>query len=998
LIGGEAAHAQYRFDHWTTDNGLPQNSVHGILQTRDGYMWFTTYDGLVRFDGVRFTVFNKNNSPGLESNRFGTVYEDRFGDLWATLSTGGIARMHRGRFTTYTKEQGLPLDGAGICDDGQGNIVIYGNGQLFRWWEGRFEPFNELSLSAPQPWEDGLYKLPPADCWWEGDRWVCYSSGRTRSWAAAELPVQGIYGVTMGDNRDYWFTSPKGVVRFSEGGVAELYDERNGLPGLNPLLVWGRPRTLQVISRDTAGSVWVTSLYSMQSDLLSLRAPEGWDVVDNYGGCADTEGNYWFGTNSNGLFRARKQTVTAYTKAQGLNAREVYPLLESRDGSIWIGTRRDGLFRFKDGAFTNYTGEGAFGSFVSSLYEDRAGQLWVGGLAGDTWRFTGAGFVREIWRGVPYGSLGAVKTMCEDREGAYWIGSEGGVVRYKNGVAIHYTTKDGLVADDTKVIVPDLEGGVWLGGEAGLTHYNNGKFTAWTEKAGLAGAAVQGLKQDDDGTLWIGTYDSGLARFKDGRFTRYTTKDGLYDDGVFQILEDDDGWLWMSCNRGVYRVRKQELTNFADGKSKEITSLAYTKGDGMPSAQCTSGRWPAGIKTRDGKLWFPTLGGVAVIDPATVRFNSKPPPVVIEEMRIGNQPVEIESWESAIRDPQFAIKVRPGQEDFEIRYTAVSFINSENLRFKYKLEGLDHDWVEAGTRRTANFSHVPPGDYTFKVIAANSDGVWNTEGKSLRLSVLPPFYRTWWFLTLAALTLGAALGASYKYRVTQLEAREAAQLVFSRQLIASQEAERKRIAGELHDGLGQSLVIIRNWALLGSGQLSPDSPAKEELDEITATASRAINEVREIAYNLGPYHLERLGLANTIQDMVKRVAQISRVNITAELDPLDGVLSRETEMSVYRITQESLNNMVKHSQATEARVALKREAAGIRLTVSDNGKGFNPQNVASPDGSGTSKTGFGLAGIAERVRLIDGALTIRSAPGQGTTIEAVVGNKSSRDE
>lgn len=170
LIGGEAAHAQYRFDHWTTDNGLPQNSVHGTLQTRDGYMWFTTFDGLVRFDGLRFTVFNKSNSPGLASNQFGTVYEDRFGDLWATLNTGGIARMHRGRFTTYTKEQGLPLDSAGICDDGQGNMVIYGNGQLFRWWDGRFEPFNELSLSGQQPSDEGLPRLPPADCWWEGDR------------------------------------------------------------------------------------------------------------------------------------------------------------------------------------------------------------------------------------------------------------------------------------------------------------------------------------------------------------------------------------------------------------------------------------------------------------------------------------------------------------------------------------------------------------------------------------------------------------------------------------------------------------------------------------------------------------------------------------------------------------------------------------------------------------------------------------------------------------
>ena len=981
MIGGEAAHAQYRFDHWTTDNGLPQNSVHGTLQTRDGYMWFTTFDGLVRFDGLRFTVFNKSNSPGLASNQFGTVYEDRFGDLWATLNTGGIARMHRGRFTTYTKEQGLPLDSAGICDDGQGNMVIYGNGQLFRWWDGRFEPFNELSLSAQQPSDVGLPRLPPADCWWEGDRWVCYSSGRTRSWAAAELPVQGIYGVTMGDNRDYWFTSPKGVVRFREGGVAELYDERNGLPGMNPSLVWGRPRPLQAISRDAAGSLWLTNLYSMQSELLSLRAPEGWDVVDNYGGFADTEGNYWFGTNGNGLFRARKQTVTAYTKAQGLNAREVYPLLEARDGSMWIGTRRDGLFRFKDGVFTNYTGAGAFEKYVSSLYEDRAGQLWVNGRNGDTWRFTGAGFVREIWKGVEYGSLGAIRTMCEDRAGAYWIGSEGGILRYQNGVAVHYTTKDGLAGNDTKVIVPDLTDGVWLGGDGGLTHYNDGKFTAWTEKDGLPGAAVRALKQDDDGTLWIGAYDSGLARFKDGRFTRYTTKDGLYDDGVFQILEDDYGWLWMSCNRGVYRVRKQELNDFADGKSKEITSLAYTRGDGMPSAQCNSGRSPAGIKTRDGKLWFPTIGGVAVIDPSSVRFNTKPPPVVIEEMHIDNQPVGIESWETAIRDTQSAIRVEHGQENFEIRYTAVSFINAENLRFKYKLEGLDHDWVEAGTRRTAYFSHVPPGDYTFKVIAANSAGVWNTEGKSLRVSVLPPFYRTWWFLTLAALTLGAALGAIYKYRVTQLESRQAAQQAFTRQLIDSQEAERKRIAAELHDSLGQNLLIVKNWALVGLNALSKDNPAREHLTEISETTSLALDEVREIAHNLRPYQLERLGLTNTLDYMMRNVRNSSDIEFAVELENIDGLLPRDSEINLYRVVQEVINNVIKHSEAGEARLAISRSAGGVQVLCQDNGKGFDPAAAAS-----SRQSGMGLSGLSERVRILGGNYTIESAPGAGTTI------------
>jgi len=993
LGGSQSAHAQYRFDHWTTDNGLPQNSVHGTLQTSDGYMWFTTYDGLARFDGVRFTVFNKSNSTGLPSNQFNVVYEDRKGDLWATLNTGGIVRMHRGRFTAYNKGEGLPFDVIYmLTDDGQRNPIFSWGKNLFHWREEQFQPFNELPLSIHQPPDDRSDRLPPVACWYEGDKLFCFANGRQHSWALTELPVLAdIYGATTGESGDFWFSSPRGLVHVMNGRPAQIYNETNGLPGMNPALVWGRPRPLQAFSRDAAGSLWLTDLDSMQSRLLSRETPNGWDVNYDYGGFADNEGNYWFGSNGNGLFRAGKQTINAYGKAQGLNAREVNSLLEARDGSIWIGTRRDGLFRFKDGEFTHYTGADSFGEYVTSLYEDRAGQLWVNAY-NSFWRFTKQRFIRETWKEVANSALGGVWTMCEDRAGAYWVGCQTGVIDYQNGVATQYTTKDGLAADDTRVIITDSAGGLWLGGEGGITHYSDGKFTAWTGKDGLPGATVRALKLDGDGTLWIGTYDSGLGRFKDGRFTSYAKKDGMYDDGVFQILEDDDGWFWMSCNRGVYRVRKQELNDFADGKTKTITSLAYTKSDGMPSSECSSGKWPAGIKTRDAKLWFPTLGGVAVIDPLTVRFNNKPPPVLIEEMRINNQPVEIDRWETANRDPEFAIKVEPGQQDFEIRYTAVSFINSENLKFKYKLEGLDHEWIDAGTRRTAHFSHVPAGDYTFKVIAANSDGIWNTVGKSLRLSVLPPFYQTWWFLILAAVSVGGALVAIYQYRVTQLEGRQAAQQAFTRQLIASQEAERKRIAAELHDSLGQSLVIIRNWSMLGSGQLEKDAPAREELDEINTIASRAINEVREIAYNLGPYHLERLGFENSIRDMVKRVTQVSGIAIVTELDAPDGALSSETQMSLYRITQEALNNIVKHSQAGEARVVLKHEPAGVRLTVSDNGKGFNPQNAASPDHS--SQAGFGLNSMAERVRLLGGTLNIRSAPSQGTTVETVLPERS----
>ena len=973
LSAAAPAAAQYRFDHWTADNGLPQNSVRDIVQTQDGYLWLTTFDGLVRFDGVRFTVFNKSNSPGIASNRFVNLFEDRLGDLWAGVETGEVVRRHQGRFTTYTQAQGLPGDALPrLADDGQGNVAIYYEKysideqrkvytgvslRVYRWSEGRFQPAEELSSTFSGP-----------------------------SVLAEEANSVKFNRVFEGD---YWVSTPLRVIHLLKGGGIQVYSERNGLPGTQPGLIWGKQRPMQVVSRDAVGRLWLTELKSGQSQLLSLQTPEGFDV---FGGYADKEGNYWFSTNGSGLFRARRQTVTPYGRGQGLNFSEIYPLVESRDGSLWIGAYGEGVFRFKDGAFTQYPALknrdfDSFGGYVSSLYEDRAGQLWVNGI----WQLVAGRYVRGPWTNALIDQrIGFIWTMSEDRAGAYWLGADTGVVRYLNGALTKYTTNDGLAGNDTKVIIEDRQGGLWLGSYGGLTHYKDGKFTAWTEKDGLPGNTVRSLKQDGDGTLWIGTYDSGLGRFKDGKFTRYTTKDGLFDNGVFQILEDDSGWFWMSCNRGIYRVRKQELNDFPDGKLKTITCLAYNKNDGMQSTECNGGRWPAGVKTRDGKLWFPTMGGLAMIDPASIKANTQPPPVVIEGMRINNEPVPFDAWDSAIHHPQSAIRILPQQDNFEIQYAALSFINSENLRFKYKLEGADHDWVEAGARRTAYYSHVSPGEYTFKVLAANADGVWNLTGASLRITIVPPFWRTWWFITLVALGVVGAVVGIWKYRVGQLQGVQIAQAAFARRLIASQEAERKRIAGELHDSLGQSLVIIRNWALLGASQLENKSPAREELDEINTIASRAINEVREIAYNLGPYHLERLGFENSIRDMASRVAQASGIAIATELDALDGALSSETQMSLYRVAQEALNNVVKHSRATETRIALKRETAGVRLTVADNGQGFDPQTPKASETLGASRPGFGLNGMAERVRLLGGALTIRSAPEQGTTVEALL--------
>jgi len=968
------AHAQYRFDHWTADDGLPQNSVRDIVQTRDGYLWLTTFDGLARFDGVRFTVFNKSNTPGLSGNRFVGLFEDHFGDLWATVETGQVIRRRQGRFAIYT-DGGLPHVGPPyLSGDGQGNAVLHyprtkvGENNVteyfsraYRYQDGSFQPADELDFHSS-----------------EQQRAIVRTFGVGEE-SAAILSHVSIAG-------DFWATTKDLLVHFLKGGEIKAYGEGRGLPGRGLGVISGKQQAIQAVSRDAAGRLWLTDLQSGQSQLLSQQTPEGFEVWCAY---ADNEGNYWFATVKNGLFRARRQTVTPYARAQGLNSLEIYPILEGRDGSLWIGTQD--LFRLKDGAFTRYLSDDLYFRQASSLYEDRAGQLWASG----GWRLEGNRVVRAAWaKTVADPFILNSSTMCEDREGGYWIGSGNGVVRHLNGVNTYYTTKDGLAGNDTRVIIEDGQGGLWFGSHGGLTHYKDGRFTAWTAKDGLPGTTVRALKLDGDGTLWIGTYDSGLSRFKDGKFTNYTTKEGLFDDGVFQILEDDHGWFWMNSNRGIFRVPKQELLDFAEGKIKAVTCLAYNKSDGMPSTEGNGGRWPAGVKTRDGKLWFPTMGGVAMIDPANVKPNTQPPPVVIEEMRVNNQAVASDEWEAAIRNSSSAIQILPEKDNFEIQYTALSFINSENLRFKYMLEGSDHDWVDAGQRRTAYYSHVAPGEYTFKVIAANADGVWNLTGASLRITVVPPFWRTWWFITLAALAVIALIVGAGNYKLAQVRRVQAAQQAFARQLIESQEAERKRIAGELHDSLGQNLLLIKNRAMLNSMAL-PDGLAKAQFDEFSDSVSQTLEEVRAISHDLRPSHLDQLGLRTALVAMIEKVADSSTINFAYKLDELDGLFKPGDDITVYRIVQESLNNILKHSGAIRAEVIMAVTGNRVTLQINDDGHGFT-----SPAAAG-DRAGLGLQGIAERVRILGGTHEVISSPGEGTTVSVSIeteGEKRRRGE
>jgi signal transduction histidine kinase len=356
-----------------------------------------------------------------------------------------------------------------------------------------------------------------------------------------------------------------------------------------------------------------------------------------------------------------------------------------------------------------------------------------------------------------------------------------------------------------------------------------------------------------------------------------------------------------------------------------------------------------------------------------VTTNPTPPSVVIESASIDNQVLR-----SIDR-----IRISPGEENLEIRYTAPSLIDSDRIRFRFKLEGLDRDWVEAGTRRIAYYSHLPPGHYTFQVTAANSDGLWNNEGQDLPIMVLPPFYRAWWFMTSAFLLMVGLMVLAWKYRVAQLKYANELQHAFSRDLIASQEQERKRIAAGLHDSLSQHLVVIKNLALLSLERENRDLASRPRIEEICDEAAQALSEVREISYNLRPYQLDRLGLTKAIEAVVRRASDATTITFHTDIDSIDAVLDADSEINFYRIVQECLNNIVKHSEATLAAVTVRRSATRLLLSVNDNGKGFTPDGVIRRD---PAQGGFGLFGIAERAQLLGGKMSTRSAPGQGTTI------------
>jgi DNA-binding NtrC family response regulator/ligand-binding sensor domain-containing protein len=749
-----AAGPAYLQSSWTTEHGLPQNTVTRLLQTRDGYLWLGTLGGLVRFDGVRFTVYTAATTPALQSNRIQALAEDNEGTLWIGSEAGGIVRMRRGAFEALPGNALLPdpfvqafhmaRDGSVWAGTARGLVRIQG------------ARVTDYTAPAQLPLPNVQAFAEDAD----GTLWIGTTGGLVqfregappRRFGTAEgLPERVVKALHRGDDGTLWVATTKGAARLRDGAFVELLSQEGRSLG----------RTT-AFARDAEGALWIAAGPSGAFKLEGERAvahPGAERVADNQTQSllADREGTLWLGTNRSGLERWRRRGVTMLSSAHGLGT-GVLPILQDRRGAVWVGAYCGGLTRLEaDGVARYDKPAGLANTCITALHEDGAGRLWVGTEGGGLYSFDGARFAAH---GGPELFGPRVSAIQQDRAGRLWIGSARGLLALQDGRFTRYAVRDGLVHDDVRIIKEDRAGALWVGTTGGLSRLQDGRFTNYTARSGLSNDYVREIYEDADGVLWIGSYGGGLTRLESGRFTHFTRQAGLFDEVVSRILVDDRDRFWMSGNRGVFRTSHKELNDYAAGRIRSISCIAYGVADGMASGESQGGGSPAGWKGRDGRLWFPTLAGVAVFDPRLLA-NEIEPPIAIEEVQVDGRPF----------DARDEAALAAGARSLEIRYTALSLVAPEKLRFRYRLFGHDEDWVDAGGRRAAYYTNLPPRRYRFEVIAANDDGVWNETGAALSVVQRPRFHQTWAFYALCGVVLAGAGAGGHRLRVRALTRR-----------------------------------------------------------------------------------------------------------------------------------------------------------------------------------------------------------------------------------
>ena len=950
----------YIHSSWQPDDGLPQSYVQSILQTREGYLWLATQAGLVRFDGVNFTVFDSQNTPQIKENNIQALYEDQDANLWIGTDGGGLICFRENKFTCYTTADGLADNIVeAICQDHSGSLWIGTLKGLTKFSRGIFNRYTAQDGLA----NDSVLSVCQGG---DGSIWIGTEGGLTRMTDGRfttfnkenGLPDDLVRSVVEDRAGDLWLATRKGLVRFS-GGRLSTYSVADGLPSDN----------VTTICEGNNGSMWIGTLAGLArrgvggkfetDSAQNASTPNGIAAI-----CEDREGSLWLGTYGDGLHCLKNGKLTAYTSDNGLSNNVAQAVFQDTKGCVWIGTR-SGLNCLSNGLVRTFSRrDGLCDDWVLSLAEDPAGDLWIGTSSGMS-RYSHGKFTS--YRTAQGLSDDTVLSICPGSQGMIWIGTASGLDAFDGKKFTVYTTTDGLPSNSVSCLLQDRDNSLWIGTDGGgLSRFQNGAFTSFTTADGLCANGVLSLYQDHDDRLWIGTA-GGLNLFQQGKLAAFTMRDGLYGNVVYQILEDAGGVLWMSSDKGIFNAAKTELLDYAAGKARSITCVSYGVAEGMKSSECNGGFQPAGCKTIDGRLWFPTMKGVVVVDPQRVWTNRLPAPAVIEGVVIDGSPTES-------RD---GLHIPPGAQKFEFHYAGLSFVAPRKVRFRYKLSGFDQDWVDAGTRRDASYTNIPPGHYRFSVIASNNDGVWSEAPASLDFYLAPYFYQTYWFYAVCAVLLGLAALALYPMRLRQVHARFSAVL-----------QERNRIAREIHDTLAHGFAGI-SMQLESVDETLATSPdlARVHLDNARRLARTSLAEARRSVMDLRATALESGSLGTALADAAQQVSAAVPIEVSTSGKPSRLPLTMEN--SLLQIGREAITNAVKHARARRIRVELAFDSGQVRLLVRDDGRGFDPQAPVS------AAPRFGLSTMRERAAQIGADFRIESTQGKGT--EVVVTAPLSRD-
>jgi signal transduction histidine kinase/ligand-binding sensor domain-containing protein len=975
-------------DGWGTGEGLlPQSAIISMVQTRDGYLWLGTLNGLARFDGVHFTVFDESTTPQLSSIQTVKLFEDSQSNLWIGTRSAGAMLVTNGRIFNLNFGQGRRGGHlVSVCEDSLGAVwLLTQDHELGRYWRGSVDVWN---ISGNAAIEGRAVIAEKSGLVWVGtDReMIALDPAKVRS----QTPLPEMARVPLG-HLDFLLASRSGGYWRIADGLIEKCDGTNVEQNFGPY-PWTIRNTdpVKAACEDRDGNLIVGLInqgiywFDAQGHATHISTTNGLANNSVLSLVVDTDGSLWVGLDGGGpsarpLNRVTRSIFNLLDSSAGLI---VQSISADNKGGLWFSPKDNDFCYWKDGVTTKV------GSSIGSLsmYNPRA--VLVDANQG-VWAATAPTMGANLFRldgnkFSPAPGVGdfnpEISALYQGHGGRLWVGTQGGLKCWNGEVWQTFTTNDGLSANIVRAIADDASGDVWVGTEhGGLDLLRGGKTASFQKANGFPSDNISCLYLDEGGVLWVGTVGNGLVRLAGGQWKHYTTQNGLSGNSIDYLIGDDEGFLWIGSNSGLMRVRKKDLDDFNPGSLDFLSCRGYDKKDGLPAAECTSGSQPAACRTGEGVLWFPTIAGMVSVNPSEIKPNTNPPPVVIEAVLVDQQPQNTNGLRTP---PPESVTVPAGRENLEIHYTSLNLAAADRTLFRFQLGGYQTNWTQAGKDRLARYVNLPHGNYRFQVQARNEDGVWNRTGASLAVIVLPPFWEEWWFRAAVACGLLGIIIATVHFISTQKLHRQLAGLRQQQAL----ERERARIARDIHDQVGAGLTQL---SLLGEMiQTDKNSPVETETHarQISQTARETALELDEIVWTVNPSNDTLDGLINYICKNAQEYLAVAglryRLDVPAQLP--SAAISPEARHNVFLAAKEAVTNVVRHARASEAWLRLRVAPQSFTLEIEDNGRG--PKGLEEK----AAESRNGLRNMRKRMEDIGGEFFIGPGSQGGTLVRLTV--------